>query len=165
PYLAAGVVAPLGRRGAGADLDGLERLAGHAARSTERRRAPEYFTRAGERALAEGDAARAARHWMEAASILREEQADAEAFELVLRAADAALSSNANELAQQALAQLAQREVAPELAVRRALLVARLAGRVLAPEGALAALEAVGGALPEVPRPLRLEALAWHGWA
>lgn len=166
--LHARIVATLERLGAGDELAGLEQLAEHAAESIDRRRAPEYLARAAAAAMEGGEPARAARHLARAASILREERgdpADLEAFELGLRAAEAALRGGALETVEQALEPLAALRPPPELAVRRALFEVRLARRRLTPERALAALDAVSDALPEVDARLRHEALTWQGWA
>ncbi|HEY8426714.1 MAG TPA: hypothetical protein VIL20_00005, partial [Sandaracinaceae bacterium] len=170
PRLHARIVATLERLGAAGELDGLERLAAHAARALDRRRASGYHVRAADLALARGQAERAARHFAHAAALVREERgdpADAEAFELGLRAADAALRANALELGREALAPLlpAAARVSAPLAVRRALAEARHARMEIDPARAAAELEAIRDRLADVDRALRVECLAMLGWA
>ncbi len=168
--LHARVVATLERIGAADDLEGLEQLARHAARSLDHRRVPDYFVRAAELSLSRGEPARAAAHLLSAAHIVREERgdpSDEEAFELSLRAADAALNGGALEVAELALAPLgtAVDRVDPAAAVRRAIMEARVARRRMVPARAREALSEMQEALGLVDPSLRLEALAALGWA
>ncbi len=170
PRLHARIVATLERLGAGEDLEGLERLAAHAARALDRRRAPDYLLRAADVARAAGQHARASGHLARAAAILREERgdpADTEAFELGLRAAEAALRANALDLAEAALAPLSQAGSRADatLLVRRALAVADSARRRLAHAHAARALDEAREHLAAVDRALRIEALAALGAA
>ncbi len=167
--LHARVMATLERLGSPDDLESLERLAEHAVRASDRRRAPEYLARAGEVARTVGHDARAAAHFERAAAVARElsgDPADGEAFELGLRAAEAGLDAGALSIVQQALAPLAEvaSRTSPGQAVRRAILDARWARRRIEPEHAIRALSAVADALPAVSVEARLEvccALAW----
>ena len=167
--LHARVMATLERLGSPDDLESLERLAEHAVRASDRRRAPEYLARAGEVARAAGHDARAAAHFERAAAVARElsgDAADGEAFDLGLRAAEAGLDAGALSVVQQALAPLAEvaSRTSPGQAVRRAILDARWARRRIEPEHAIRALSAVADALPAVSVEARLEvccALAW----
>lgn len=163
------VVATLERLGATDELDTIERLARHAARAVDRRRAPDYLMRAGEMCLAQGMTGRAASHFASAADVMRAERgdpADADAYALSLRAADLALGVGDVEGAERALAPLgvASGRVEPELWVRRAMAEARRARTRFAPEEAAAALDAVSARLDSVSAPLRAEArLVWGG--
>lgn len=164
--LHARIVVTLERLGAADELEGLERLAEHAALSAQPERAVEFLSRAAERASSD-QPARAARHWNEAVAILRshrKERTDEQAFELALRATDIALEANELEEAERALATLVELPASGELALRRALSEAKLAGRTWTPERVLRALAPLepSGWQSTV---LGAEALAWHAWA
>lgn len=168
--LHARVVATLERLGEGETLQGLERLARHAALSADRSQVSSYFVRAGDRAVGLGELARAAEYYARAADAIREERrdpSDQNAFELGLRAADQALSAGALELAEEVLASLSAtaERASPELAVRWASTAARCARRRSAPAEAVAALEAVRGSLPHVSPALRADAQLMLGRA
>ncbi|MBX3274156.1 MAG: protein kinase, partial [Sandaracinaceae bacterium] len=166
--LHARIVATLERVGGDASLEGVERIAEHAARSLDPRGAPDYFVRAGEMARARGELARAARHFIEAARVLRATRGplDPSAFERGLDAAAAALDAGMTELAELALGELA--EAAPALdaplRVRHAIATARCARRGYAQGAALAALAAVEPVLADVDAELRDQARALTAW-
>lgn len=161
------VVSTLERLGANDDQTSVERLARHAVRAVDRRRAPDYAMRAAELALKAGEGARAASHFAAAASVMREERgdpADPDAYELSLRAADLALGAGDLEIAERALAPLgvASDRVEPELVVRRALAEAKRALGRFAPSEAAAALEAVRDRFGAVSPALGAEArMSW----
>ncbi|MEZ4340933.1 MAG: AAA family ATPase, partial [Sandaracinaceae bacterium] len=157
------VVATLERLGAHESLGGLERLAHHAERSADPRRAPDYHARAAQLALELHDRPRASRHFAEAARLRREQSgdaADAQAFAYGLEAADAALDAGLGELAEQALAGLdgAGERADPDQRVHFAILRARHARQRLDGDVALAALEAAQPLFGEVTPALRDEA-------
>jgi len=158
--LHARIVATLERVGAHETLEGLERLAEHAERSIDPRRAPDYRIRAAELALEIGDRPRASRHLEAAARVTREltgDRADADAFELGLRAADAALDAGAAALARPALEALEDGEerAEPDARVRYAILRGRLARQELDAEGAIEALGRIEPLLDWVDPALR----------
>lgn len=164
PRLHSRIVATLERLEAGATLDGLERLAHHAERSLDSRRAPDYWQRAAERALADGERRRAAEHFAKAAQLLREVDGDAAdpcAFDLSLRSAAAALDEGLAALADAALAPLTAvvERLDPPRRVRHALALGRLAGQRLETDRALLALASVEDLLDRVDDELRIRAL------
>lgn len=161
--LHARIVATLERNGAHESLEGLERLAHHAERSVDGRRAPDYHVRAAQLALELGDRARASHHYAEAARLRREasgDAADATAFELGLEAAAAALDAGASELAGVALAALdaAAARAEPVPRVQHGILRARHARQRLDGAAAIAALTDVEPLFDAVPPALRAEA-------
>ncbi len=100
------IAAVLERHGAGADPTGIADLAYHAARSVDRRRAPDYLARASEAALERGDAPAAAEYLVEAARIVREEGDDPDverSVDFALRGSAMALASGAIDVAEAAL--------------------------------------------------------------
>jgi len=158
--LHARIVATLERVGAHETLEGLERLAEHAERSIDRRRAPDYRIRAAELALEIGERPRASRHLEAAARVTRElsgDTGDEGAFDLGLRAADAALDAGAPALARPALDALVEAEARaePGARVRYAILCARMARQELDAEGAVEALGRIEPLLASVGPALR----------
>ncbi len=164
------IVATLERLGLSQTLDGCERLAHHAERASDRRRASDYLVRAGELALAEGHPTRASAHLADAAKVLREDRgdpSDLDAFELGLRAVDAALEAGQSELAGRALAPLvAAGDRVPSVAkVERAIGVARCARLALDSAAAVAALAEVREHIAEAPAEVRDRAFELLGAA
>lgn len=161
--LHARIVRTLERVGRGQDLEALERLAEHAARSTEPAAAIGYLARAAESARAQGDAPRAVRHRLRAAVVAAEAGVPAEeTAELALRAADEALAAGSIELVPRALEHVDA--ITPALAVRRGLVEARLARCHREPGRAVDALREAP--LDAIDPPLRADAalvlaIAW----
>ncbi len=100
-------------------------LAHHAARSVDRRRAPEYLVAAAESSHRAGDPRSAAHRFAEAAALVRDEaleHPERDAVDLALRAAEMALEAGDADLAERAV-----RDVEGEVAHRDLLTVVRLA--------------------------------------
>lgn len=157
------VVATLERLGSATSLEGFGKLAYHAERSVDPRRAPDYHISAGAAAVDEAERPRAAQHFIEAARlrcVASGNAADPVAFELSLRAAAVALEAGDVELAGAALAPTADvvGRVDKGLAVRRAILVARQARQDMRTSDALAALTSMEAVYAEVDSGLRDEA-------
>ena len=131
----------------------LELLAHHASRAADRRSAPEHLVQAAERASARGRSAVASRHYFEAARLLHEDGDDPRgerAVDAAIKGTELALESRAPADADRILALLASTPSAhedPEVQLRLALGLARLAMRAGAAKDARAALEpiAAGG--------------------
>jgi tetratricopeptide (TPR) repeat protein len=136
----------------------IEDLAHHAARSADRRRAPEHLVEAGHLALERQAPALAAARYLEAARLLREDGARADDVEdravaLAFRGAELAAGAGAVTLVDEALALLATPAPGAGGAVHR-IRVAVLRARAAAARGdsaqRVAALDAVAGELGEV---------------
>jgi len=157
------IVATLERLGAHDTLGGLEKLARHAGLSVDPRRAPDYYARASEIALEQGDRPTASEHLLAAARLARAlsgDPADPRAFELGLEAADVALDAGDVERARLALADGAAGVARADVShrVRRAILLARHARQRLEGDDAIAALTSVETLLGDVHSELRDEA-------
>jgi serine/threonine protein kinase/tetratricopeptide (TPR) repeat protein len=153
--LHARIVRTLERAGEAQDLDALERLADHAARSPEPGAAVEYLQRAAAATEAAGDVRRGAGLLLRAARVGNEAGLDsADVAGLALAAGERALRADALDLVPEALA--AARSEAPGLALRTALLEARWALRRLDPRRATEVIARVAGHEPDPP--LRVEA-------
>ncbi len=157
------IVSTLERLGAHDNLEGLEKLAWHAGRSVDPRRAPDYYARAAELAIERGGCPRACEHLLAAARLARElsgDAADPRAFEWDLEAADAALDGGAIELAGVALSEMEAGLPRADVTgrVRRAILLARHARQRLDGEAAIIALTEVEDLLGEVDASLRHQA-------
>jgi len=128
------IAAVLERQGAAADADRIALLAHHAARSVDRRRAPDYLVRASEYAAERGDPGSAAEYLAHAAKIIREsdEEDGDRSVTLALKATELALSGGAVDIAEAALDE-ADRTTTPRsepaIKVRLALARARVAAR------------------------------------
>ncbi|AKF07033.1 serine/threonine-protein kinase PknK [Sandaracinus amylolyticus] len=155
--LHARVVATLERIGAASTPEGMRRLAFHAARSFDRRRAPEYLEEVAAHAESRGAPGEAADALAEAARVLREEGDDREgdrAVELTLRASRLAIQGGQVERARALLDELASSHGAhgrPATRIAIALARAEAAMRVDHAADALAALEEIDPALVQAP--------------
>jgi tetratricopeptide (TPR) repeat protein len=124
------IAAVLERLGAASDADRISLLAHHAARSVDRRRAPDYLVRAAEHAESRGDLAHAAEYLSHAAKVIRESDEDPDrGVTLALKATELALSGGAIEIAEAAIEEADRTTTArtePDVKVRIALARARV---------------------------------------
>jgi serine/threonine protein kinase/predicted ATPase len=128
------IAAVLERTGAAGDADRIASLAHHAARSMDRRRAPDYLIRAADHAEERGELGSAAEYLAHAAKIVREsnEELGEDSVTLALRATELALSGGAIAIADAAIDEAERTTTArtePAVKVRIALARARVAAR------------------------------------
>jgi len=165
------VAAVLERSGAAQSDELIGALAHHAARSVDRRRAPDYLTQAANADLARGRHGAAARRLHEAALLILEladEPAHTRALDLAIRAAEHALTASDPRLAERILADIDGPAAlgGDGVVVRVATTRARAAARRHSWEEAVRGLEAVRGRFTDLPDPaVRGEALLELGLA